>query len=61
MVEMGTEGLLAVQRQVAGVQGSAQEGLQQCRAEVRARLEELHRNHHRHQDLIQACPPPPLS
>ena len=64
MVERGTEGLLAVQRQVAAVQASAQEGLQQCTAELRHRLEELHRNHHRHQDLIQVglpsalCPPP---
>ncbi|KAL3133626.1 hypothetical protein ABBQ32_008144 [Trebouxia sp. C0010 RCD-2024] len=53
MVERGTEGLLAVQRQVAAVQASGEEGVQQCSAEMRGRLEDLHRNHHRHQDLIQ--------
>lgn len=53
MVERGAEGLLAVQRQVAAVQASGQEGLEQCSAEMRHRLEDLHRNHHRHQDLIQ--------
>ena len=57
MVERGTEGLLAVQRQVAAVQAGAQESLQQCSAELRLRLEELHRNHHRHQDLLQVCLP----
>ena len=57
MVERSTEGLLAVQRQVAAVQGVAQEGVEQCRGEMRQRLEELHRNHHRHQDLIQVCLP----
>ena len=55
MVERGTEGLLAVQRQVAAVQATSQESLQQCNAELQQRLEELHRNHHRHQDLLQVC------
>lgn len=58
MVERGTEGLLAVQRQVAAVQASGEEGVQQCSAEMRGRLEDLHRNHHRHQDLIQVLPSP---
>ena len=53
MVERGAEGLVAVQRQVAAVQAGAQEGLEQCSHEMRHRLEDLHCNHHRHQDLIQ--------
>ena len=53
MVERGAEGLLAVQRQVASVQAGSQEGLEQCSTEMRHRLEDLHHNHHRHQDLIQ--------
>ena len=60
MVERGAEGLLAVQRQVAAVQAHAEGSLQQSTAELRQRLEELHRNHHRHQDLIQVCPVLPL-
>ena len=53
MVERGTEGLLAVQRQVAAVQASAEEGLTRASSDLRHRLEELHQNQHRHQDLLQ--------
>ena len=53
MLERGTEGLLAVQRQVAAVQASAEEGLTRASSEMRHRLEELHQNQHRHQDLLQ--------
>ena len=53
MVERGTEGLLAVQRQVAAVQATAEQGLTQTSSELRQRLEELHQKQHRHQDLLQ--------
>ena len=56
MVERGTEGLLAVQRQVAAVQASAEQGLTQTSSELRQRLEELHQKQHRHQDLLQVIP-----
>ncbi len=59
MVERGTEGLLAVQRQVAAVQASAEQALTQTSSELRQRLEELHQKQHRHQDLLQVnhCSP----
>ncbi|DBA74957.1 hypothetical protein WJX77_011846 [Trebouxia sp. C0004] len=53
MVERSTEGLLAVQRQVAAVQVSAEQGLTQTSSELRQRLEELHQKQQRHQDLVQ--------
>lgn len=55
MVEKGAEGLLGVQRQLAAVQQSAEEGLRQQGAEVGGRLQELHHHYHRQQDLLQVC------
>ena len=56
MVERGTEGLLAVQRQVAAVQAGADQALTQTSSELRQRLEELHQKQHCHQDLLQVNP-----
>lgn len=53
MVERGTEGLLAVQRQVAAVQASGEQGLLQTGSELRQRLEEVHQSQQRNQDLLQ--------
>jgi len=56
MVERGTEGLLAVQRQVAAVQATADQALTQTSSDLRQRLEEVHQKQHRHQDLLQVNP-----
>ncbi len=56
MVERGTEGLLAVQRQVAAVQATADQALTQTSSELRQRLEEVHQKQQRHQDLLQVSP-----
>ena len=53
MVERGTEGLLAVQRQVAAVQAQAEQSLTCSTSDLRHRLEELHQAQNSHQDLLQ--------
>ena len=56
MVERGTEGLLAVQRQVAAVQATADQALTQTSSELRQRVEDVHQKQQRHQDLLQVNP-----
>ncbi len=56
MVERGTEGLLAVQRQVAAVQATADQALAQTSSELRQRLEQVHQKQHCHHDLLQVNP-----
>lgn len=63
MVEAGAEGVQGLQRQVAALQQSSEEGLRRQGADLGDRLQELHHHYHRQQDLLQVPPPllqPPL-
>ncbi len=56
MVEKGAEGLQGVQRQLATLQQTSEEGLNRQGAELRERLQDLHHHYHRQQDLLQVSP-----
>ena len=59
MVEAGAEGVQGLQRQVAALQQSSEEGLRRQGADLGDRLQELHHHYHRQQDLLQVSTPPP--
>lgn len=53
LVERAAEGLQGVQRQLASLQQTGEEGLNRQGAELRERLQDLHHHYHRQQDLLQ--------